>query len=123
MGDRANVVVQSRGKRVYLYTHWRGYDLPSILQDALKRGRSRWDDAPYLARIIFQDMVGNNQETTGFGISAELGDNEYSLLVCDTDSKLVKIETEGTGAVTKTYTMRQYVEELKAPVLWEHIAD
>ena len=91
MGDRANVVIIDSSTdlcsrtAVFLYAHWSGSDLPEILACALKRGRERWDDAPYLARIIFNDMTqGDPQSLTGFGISTDLTDNEYPLLVVDT---------------------------------------
>lgn len=73
MGDRANVVVvQHGGKKgartggVFLYTHWGGSELGRTLRDALARaggkGRAategnRWDDEPYLVRIIFSEML------------------------------------------------------------------
>lgn len=57
MGDRANVVVIDGDEQVCLYTHWNGYEVAEVLQNALKRGKERWAQAPYLARIIFCDMV------------------------------------------------------------------
>lgn len=72
MGDRATVYVHEGDQPgVYLYTHWEGYELPDTVRIALARGRDRWNDMPYLARIIFDQMVGDQQmETTGFGIMA-----------------------------------------------------
>lgn len=89
MGDRGNIVVefpQQAGveqtpQRIYLYTHWHGYRLGEVLRKSLSRGTSRWDDPPYLARIIFSDMIeGQEQELTGFGISPDLRDNNRPLL-------------------------------------------
>ena len=89
MGDRANVYMlegESRGGSktgVYLYTHWGGTELPHVVQRALAR-RQRWDDSQYLARIVFCEMVrGYEDEETGFGISAGMGDNEHPILVVD----------------------------------------
>lgn len=102
MGDRANVVVEfdygpeapKPPPRVYLYTHWRGSALPSILQRALAR-RMRWDDPSYLARIIFCEMVkGQEGEETGFGISPDITDNEHPLLVVNTRHRLVRLEPD-----------------------------
>jgi hypothetical protein len=77
MGDRGNVVLNyGDGKKVYLYTHWSRYKIGSDLQAALKRGVSRWDDPPYLARIIFQELLGGDGGTTGFGIDVFLGDGD-----------------------------------------------
>jgi hypothetical protein len=70
MGDCGNVIIKDEiGQQVCLYTHWRGSELRAILKSALRR-RQRWDDAPYLARIIFCEMIkGDEAAETGFGIS------------------------------------------------------
>lgn len=103
MGDRANVFVQVAERtvtnpgHVVFYTHWGGYKLPIAVKKALSK-RERWDDPSYLARIIFCQMTeGRWDETTGFGISTEIGDNEHNLLYVwpDTNSwKLVGIYPE-----------------------------
>jgi hypothetical protein len=87
MGDRANVVIRDDYVRdndreaVFLYSHWGGYELPEVVRRALAR-RERWDDAPYLARIVFDTMIGGHQGgETGFGISTRIPDNEYDLIV------------------------------------------
>jgi len=99
MGDRANIAVQVRGERVYLYTHWNGYDLPETVRRALAR-KQRWDDAPYLTRIIFCEMVrGEETEESGFGISTQLGDNSYPLIVVDVAAQTVSCEAALHGAV------------------------
>ena len=97
MGDRANIaVVQHDGSRVWLYTHWDGYDLPEVLRAALDRGRDRWEDAAYLARIIFCQMTkGQEMETTGFGISTRICDNERPVLVVDCERGMVTVERDG----------------------------
>lgn len=100
MGDRANVVVlQHHGEgdpqKVYLYTHWGGCELPFTLQKALERGVDRWDDEPYLTRIIFNQMTeGIEMEETGIGISTYLTDNEHPLLLVDCKDKLVSMVRE-----------------------------
>ena len=97
MGDRSNVVVQDRSKkeRVYLYMHWGGTDYINILATALNRAKDRWDDAAYIARVIFCDMIrGSLDTTTGYGISTKLCDNEYPLLVLDCKNQRVNLETE-----------------------------
>jgi hypothetical protein len=96
MGDRGNIAIQERdGKRVYFYGHWSGDVLPKIVHDALAR-RQRWDDATYLARIIFCTMIkGQEAGESGFGISTEIGDNEYPVLVVDCQNQEVFAETAG----------------------------
>jgi len=94
MGDRGNIVVKQPGgaSAVYLYSHWGGSNLPKTLQDALKRGESRWGDHPYLTRIIFCEMAKDNIEgTTGLGISTSLCDNEHHFLVVDTEAQEVAL--------------------------------
>lgn len=95
MGDRANIVIKTNGEQVCLYSHWRGSDLPNTLRVAMVRGKDRWNDAPYLARIIFCEMVkGNERETTGFGISQSIGDGCDRVLTLDVDTQTVKINTQ-----------------------------
>lgn len=78
MGDRANVIVKDGDSTVYLYTHWSGSDLPRLVQAALERAYkgNRLDDGPYLARIVFCEMLKQDSldGLTGFGISSTLGD-------------------------------------------------
>lgn len=102
MGDRRNVELiynskdeYSLPKRVYLYTHWRGSELPTIIANALnsKEGRNRWNDASYLARIIFTYMLKTNDGfddgETGFGISPQQGDQNYYNITVDFDRQTV----------------------------------
>jgi len=83
MGDRANVLIEG----VYMYTHNQGSELPKIVQAALKR-RERWDDGPYLARIIFFEMIRENPgASTGHGLSSWCGDGDYRILKVDADTQ------------------------------------
>lgn len=92
MGDRANIVM-TYGKGhspIFLYTHWRGFELPKVLQNALIK-RVRWNDPSYLTRIIFCELVkGQEGEPTGFGISPYLTDNDHDLLVVNTKEMIVE---------------------------------
>ena len=93
MGTRCQVkIVEKKGKNVYLYEHWDGYDLPNTVRNALKRGKERWNDTPYLSRIIFSEMiVGSIMNTDGFGISSmPFGDIEYEVIV-DPIKEYVKV--------------------------------
>lgn len=95
MGDRANIILTNSScfpHPLWLYTHWAGTELPETLKAALKRGKGRWRDGSYLARVIFCEMVGENtQDETGFGISTKLCDNEHPLLVVDIGKQEVRI--------------------------------
>jgi hypothetical protein len=92
MGDRANILFKEvDGGEIYFYTHWGGYDLPDTLAEALDRGKDRWNDEAYLARIIFCQMTEDSVSgTTGFGISTwPAGDAQYPPIVVDVSSQTV----------------------------------
>lgn len=107
VGDRRNIVVDNdNGTSVALYTHWRGSSTREVLARALDKGRSRWDDIPYLTRIIFDGLVNGDDETTGFGIQAfATGSNAYCEaspgydLFVDTINKTVTGDDKGEGTV------------------------
>ncbi len=88
MGDRGNIIVKDGDSTVYLYTHWTGSDLPESIKASLKRSKDRWDDGQYLARVLFQDMVGKDNGITGFGISSTMGDGGTDIEV-DVDEQTV----------------------------------
>ncbi len=55
------------------YTHWHGTGLLDTVRAAIRRGKGRWSDAEYLARIIFCEMLKSDGDgvldgETGFGI-------------------------------------------------------
>lgn len=81
MGNRAQIYIPDHD--IYFYTHWGGHSLREVLANALARGRSRWHDDSYLARIIFSEMIrGEVTETTGYGINSEPAlDARYTLHV------------------------------------------
>ncbi len=96
MGDRANVVIRESWpedlgdkEAVFLYTHWGGYELPEVVRTALSM-RWRWDDSPYLARVVFDTMTNLAGEETGYGISTRIDDNEYDLIVLH-EGKLYRV--------------------------------
>ena len=91
MGDRGNIVIKdSRGMEIYLYTHWYGTELPQTLRVALQRGRDRWYDDLYLARIIFSEMIKDDVlGTTGFGIGTYQCDANHPDIVVDVPNQTV----------------------------------
>ena len=117
MGDRANVFVREKLKDevvgVYLYTHWAGHELAQTVHDALTRGRSRWDDSPYLARIIFDEMVKDDHGgETGYGISATMGDNGHQIIVVDPSQERIGFCKEGaekTPGLELLWSFEEYV--------------
>lgn len=100
MGDRANVYVhEDTEPGVYLYTHWDGSDLPAIVARALGCGRRRWNDTPYLTRIIFSEMLKGDSDglngSTGYGISAEVQDGDDRIVDVDVTSQKVTVTGYG----------------------------
>lgn len=102
MGERGQIYIKDTG--VYLYTHWGGEELRATLRAALSK-RWRWDDAEYLARIIFCEMVeGAIDKETGYGIgTAEHGDLNYPLLTVDCDRQTVAVEA------TEEYSFEEFL--------------
>ena len=72
------------------------------MQD-LKRNQ-RWDDEPYLTRIIFSEMIKDNiEDETGYGISTYICDNSYPILVVDTEKQEVSIQHESRTVSFKNF--------------------
>ena len=100
MGDRSNVsIISQYDGTAVLYSHWGGTRLFEVARQALDStiARNRWNDPPYLRRIIFQTILAKDGlQETGFGISGNIGDNEYKVMVIDTDSQRVAFVDEGS---------------------------
>jgi len=71
MGDRGNIeLTYKSGSQIYFYTHWTGSILNETLARALNRGKGRWNDESYLARIIFSEMIKDDVlDDVGYGIA------------------------------------------------------
>lgn len=118
MGDRGNVLIGDLNSRVFLYTHWGGSILPQVVQTALQR-EERWGDAPYLARIVFaemiregmdlstrgQDIANELMETTGFGIATYMPDNEHYIT-----EHTAREWKEITDDSLKSWTMAEFIK-------------
>lgn len=92
MGDRANVKwVDSDDGVLHFYTHWSGYKLQATVAAALNRGRNRWDDDQYLARIVFCEMIQDDVVggETGFGLATYVGDGEDRIVTVNTKTQTV----------------------------------
>lgn len=86
MGDRAQVkFVDNDGKEIWFYSHWGGYHIQTDVKNAIVRGKDRWEDEEYFARIIFSEMIKNNVlENTGFGIGfSKHGDLQHPVVIVD----------------------------------------
>ena len=91
MGMRRNIALDyGEERKIYLYTHWGAERLEDVLRDALIRGRSRWDDPPYLARIIFSEMIQDDVlDILGYGIAPYECDPEYPTIEVDFGKRTV----------------------------------
>jgi hypothetical protein len=99
MGDRANVAIidPDRNDCVVLYSHWGGERLALMAHQAMatSEARSRWSDASYLRRIVFQHILDHEGfGETGWGISTYICDNEHPVLVIDVSSQRVAFRNE-----------------------------
>lgn len=89
MGDRGNIAViqdNEAKEQVWFYGHWSGWRMPAVLQHAIQEGKGRWTDPSYFARIVFCRLVAPDDHyygSTSFGISTQIGDNEYPIMVAD----------------------------------------
>lgn len=86
MGSRGNIVVRFPRGDIVFYTHYRGHEVKKVVAQALAK-RERWDDYPYLARIIFTTLIGKDDSTTGFGISFGICANSYPIVVVDMEKR------------------------------------
>lgn len=121
MGDRANVkFIDEAGESVYFYTHCTGSNLPTVVRDALERGRSRWSNSAYLARIVFSEMIRDELlEETGYGISAQPYDAEGREITIDCRTQEVTMRVSSwhdenavntAGATFESFIENFYVE-------------
>lgn len=108
MGDRANVVIKRDDEQVCLYTHCNGSELLETVRNAMILGREFWKCESYLARIIFCQMVANDElGIYGFGISQTLGDGRDRVLILDVEHQTVKINDKPEMSFEE-YVSRQY---------------
>ena len=92
-------------KPIVFYQHYDGYNIQHVVADALFAGQDRWNDPPYLARIIFTHMIKQNpyDETLGFGISHNWG--------CADDQHIVKVFSRYNEDTYIRYREEDYTPE------------
>lgn len=109
MGDRANVYIhEGDTPGVYLYAHWTGSDLPGDVKDALSL-QERWDDMPYLTRIVFCHMIGTDRGTTGYGIDTQVGDGADRVVDIDVSAQTVNVEGFDDFDTGKPVSFAEYI--------------
>lgn len=127
MGDRANIFVvdqtvsDTEVRGVYLYTHWRGYELPEYLRSVLNDlvTRRRWNDAPYLTRILIHGLFENDRGgDTGSGVSTTLTPGEYEAIVVDALNGTVSFAPERSVTFPRswhdTLSFTEYCDQVEA---------
>ena len=94
---------------VVLYTHWGAKRMLGDLITALSR-EERWNDAPYLSRMIFCEMMGDyTRGTTGYGIMTDNAlDTEEEILV-DIDRQ--EVIRKRTGHDNQTFTFEELIND------------
>lgn len=120
MGDRGNIViVDDESKRVFFYTHWHGSEILETAHATLAR-KERWTDAPYLARMVFCELVSSDPKgETGYGISSGVIDNEHPVLVIDSGQQRVWLEDDKGNTMdgTKSFTFEEFI--VNPPPTWK----
>ncbi len=84
MSTPGNIQIRVSNYPIYFYSHHEGDQLGLIVAQALLRGKTRWNDPPYLARIIFCQLVIEQEEVksvTGFGIDTVMGEGGVKVYV------------------------------------------
>lgn len=71
----------------FVYTHWRGPDLPELVQRAVAVAQPRWGDPSYATRMALTHLIGGIADDTGWGVDTMPGENEYNAIVIDWDAR------------------------------------
>lgn len=110
MGDRGHIHLHHGVESgTYIYAHCSGSQLPDYVRQGLERGESRWDDAPYLNRIIFCTLVEDDVKgTTGFGIDDKPCDTGDGHRIVDVDHAEQTVTLRGDYFKPKSYTFAEY---------------
>lgn len=102
MGNRGQVKIIENGQSVFLYTHCGATQLVKDVRDALAK-KERWNDAEYLARIIFDQMKHGDEGTTGFGIGVSEHGDIWRLVIVDVDNNIVEVIDNNEEKLQETF--------------------
>jgi hypothetical protein len=97
MGDRAMAEIKVKDGSLYIYTHWRGYELPKTAKEAIKTATPRWHDEAYCMRIIVDQMTKEaRDQETGYGLMLKpYAEDEYNhdkpSVVIDLTAKMLTV--------------------------------
>ena len=108
MGDRGQVLIEDTG--VYLYTHWGASDLLKDVKRALSK-KWRWDDPEYLGRIIFDEMIDDQQKTElSFGIGTEEHGDIWRLIKINCKDQIVEINDYLGNNHNRSYPFNTFIK-------------
>lgn len=112
MGDRSNIKFkQEEDGVIWLYAHWEGSNLALKAKAALAstQARGRWDDEPYLTKIICsQIFAGTEKEATGYGLTTYPTDSNNNDLEIDCAAQAVRVTPHPDGKVIKEWTFEEF---------------
>ena len=109
---------------VVLYTHWGAKEMEDDLRDVLSR-KLRWNDPPYLSRMIFSRMIRNDIDgELNYGILTDnVGDTEIEIVVdCNRQEVIVKGWMEDTDE-NDTYTFDEFINPDEIEMLKQPLSD
>ena len=108
--NSGQVEILSPYGKVYLYTHDTADTLVSTVHEALAL-RKRWDDADYLAKMIFCRMITPEHMTDdkGFGIGTQLYADTNLLITLDTMAQVITIQAANVLQDKYSMTFEDFV--------------
>jgi len=134
MGHRGQIEIRQPSDEtisIYLYTHWDGEKIASLLANSLDKGQDRWNRSDYMTRIIMNGLQEDDREITGFGIGIErhMDCDDQNVVVYwehiaryPARSKSTQNWLDGDGSLfvdyrNRTYTAAQFVNDFATKVL------
>lgn len=92
--DSGQVEIIGPYGRIYLYTHDGANSLVNDVHNTLSM-RQRWDDADYLAKMVFCSMVPIECRNTdrGYGIGTQLYADVNLIITLDTTTQVVMLQS------------------------------
>lgn len=113
MGDRRNVIIKAESENfgIALYTHWTGSEILPEIALGLERGKSRWDDAGYFTRIMFDQITRHEgkDETTGFGIYPLTSDGQSPMEPFPGYDPVIDLDDGSVELDGKSYPFNKFI--------------
>jgi hypothetical protein len=112
MTAQVEIFNQYKSSPVYLYTKEGVKDLVSKVYEILSMNK-RWDDADYLARMIFCAMVPKDKwyEEKGFGIGTTMYQDLDLLITLDVPKQSIKIQSSSDLHGAENMSFQEFVDK------------